>query len=200
RADGRTDDGGVANAGRLVDDALHVFRKDVQSFRRDDHFLLAPADVELTVLPDLADVSRVKPPVLERTRRFHGIVEISARDVFAAHENFAVGRDLHVDAGHGLADGTLLGAERMVEADDRRGLGEPVPLNHRKAQFAPERFQFGIEWSRADDERPELQSEQAMDAAIAPPTLDEVLAGTGHVRLRRHAAYVLAQHVENLWH
>ena len=97
-------------------DALDVLRKDVQPLRRDDHLLLAAADEQLAVGADLADVAGVEPAVLERARRFLGGVEVAGRDVLAAHENLAVGGDLHLDAGDRLADRALLGAERMVEA------------------------------------------------------------------------------------
>ena len=38
--------GGVLDAGHGIDDALDVFGKNVEPFRRDDHFFLAPADEE----------------------------------------------------------------------------------------------------------------------------------------------------------
>ena len=65
--------------GSAIEHALHVFRKDVQPLRRDDHFLLAPADEQLTACADLADVAGVKPAVLERARASpRRRVEISA--------------------------------------------------------------------------------------------------------------------------
>src|SRR5262245_24827465 len=65
-----TDDRGVANAFLREERMLDVFRKDVESFRRDDHFFLAPADVELSAAIDFSDVARVKPAVAERTPGF----------------------------------------------------------------------------------------------------------------------------------
>ena len=100
----------------LIQHALDVFRKDVQPFGRDDHFLLAPADEQLAVGADLADVAGVEPAVLERARGFLGGVEVAGRDVLAADEDLAVGGDLHLDAGDRLADRSPLRAERMVQA------------------------------------------------------------------------------------
>ena len=64
------DDGRVADAGHVIQDALDILRKDVQPFRRHDHFLLAPANEELAARSDLADVAGVEPAVLERPRGF----------------------------------------------------------------------------------------------------------------------------------
>ena len=104
-------------------------------------------------------------------------VEVAARHVLAAHEDFSVGRDLHLDARDRLADRSLLGPERMVQADDRRGLGQPVALNDDEAELGPERLEIAVERRRADDERPELPAEQPVHAAVAPPAHEEVPAG-----------------------
>src|SRR5262249_10090278 len=146
----------VVDARNLVENVLDVFRKDVQPLRRDDHLLLAAADVDLPVGADLADVAGVKPAVLEGARGLLGGIEIALRDVLAAHEDLPVGRDPDLDAGDGLANRALPGAERMVEGDDWRRLGEPVALDDHESEFAPERLEIRIERGRADDECPEL--------------------------------------------
>ena len=56
------------HAGLLVQRALDVLRKDVQPFRRHDHFLLAPADEQPPVGVELADVAGVEPAVLRTPR------------------------------------------------------------------------------------------------------------------------------------
>ena len=162
-------DRGFPDAGQPVEHPLDVVRKDVQPFRRDDHFLLPAADEELAVLAELADVAGVEPPVLERARGFRSGPEVSGRDVVAANEDLAVRRDLHLDAGDGLSDRSALGAERMVERDDRRGLGEAVALDHGESHLAPERLELGLERRRAHDERPELPAEDPMDVPVVPP-------------------------------
>ena len=117
----------------------------------------------------LADVAGVKPPALECLGRGLGGAEVALRDVLAPHEDLAVVGDLHLDAGDGLADRSLAGAERMVEADDGRRLGEAVALDHHEAEPAPELLERRIERRGADDEAPELQSEEPVRPAIAPP-------------------------------
>src|SRR4029450_5616461 len=104
-------------------------------------------------------VAGVKPPVHKRLRRGLRSTEVALRDVLAFDKNLAIARDPDVHAGDRLADRASARAERMVEADDGCGLGEPVALNHREAQAAPELFQRRIERGGADDEAPELQSE-----------------------------------------
>ena len=79
--DRHTDDAGLSHAGDPIEDALDVFRKDVQPFRRDDHFLLTAADVELPVGAEHADVAGVEPSVLERAGRFFTRVEVPFRHV-----------------------------------------------------------------------------------------------------------------------
>ena len=106
-----------------------------------------------------------------------GGVEVAGRDVLAAHEDLAVGGDLHLDAGDRLADRSLLGAERMIQGDDRRGFGQAVALNDGEPELAPERLELAVERRRADDERPELPAEQPVHAAVAPPAHEEVPAG-----------------------
>ena len=136
----RADDGGFAHAGLSVERLLHVFRKDVQPFRRDDHLLLAAADAQLSCAVDLAHVAGVKPAVPECDARLFRRVEVPARDVLAAHEDLAIVGNLDLDAGDRLADGTLRGVERMVQGDDRRRLGQPIALDDDKTRAVPRRL------------------------------------------------------------
>ena len=102
-ADGR----GLFDAWHGVDDALDVLGKDVEPFRRDDHFLLAAADEQPSLRVELTDIAGMKPAFLKRrVCRFRSAV-ISSRHVLAAHENFAVRRDLDIDAGDRLCRPTL---------------------------------------------------------------------------------------------
>jgi len=99
----------------MVEHALDVLWKDVQAFWRDDHFLLAAADVQLSVFRELADVAGVEPAVLECARGFRVRVEVTGGDVLAADENLAVGGDLHLDARDCFPDRAFLGAERVIQ-------------------------------------------------------------------------------------
>src|SRR5207237_9401514 len=134
---------------------LDVLWKDVEPLGGDDHFFLAAADVDLAVVADLTDVAGVEPAVLERARGLVGGVEIAGRHVLAADQDLAIRCNFHLDAGDRLADGSLLRAERMIERDDRRRLGEAVTLDHDEADLTPEALELGVERRGADDERPE---------------------------------------------
>src|SRR5205814_6642169 len=109
-----------------------------QSFRRDNHFLLASTDVHLTIGADFPDVAGMEPAVCERARGFSFGLEVSARDVVAAHQNLAVVGDLHVDAGDRSADRSFFRAERMIQADDWRRFREAVTLHDDEAELFPE--------------------------------------------------------------
>src|SRR6185503_4637703 len=112
------------------DRPLDVFRKDVQPFGRDDHFLLAALDIELTLRVDLADVAGVEPAVGKRLGGGLCRTEVPFRHVLALDQNLAIRRDLHVHAGDRLADRPASRAEWMIQAHDRGGFGEAISLNY----------------------------------------------------------------------
>src|SRR5438309_1617210 len=85
------------NAGQRIQHALDIVRKHLHALRCRDRFFLATPDREPSRLVHLADVTGVKPAVLERFCCFRFGVVIAWRDVRAAHQNFAVRRDLHLD-------------------------------------------------------------------------------------------------------
>src|SRR5262249_19576633 len=127
-------------------------------------------------------------------------VEVPGRDVFAPDEDFAVRRNLHVYARDSFSYRTLPGAEGMVQRDDWRRFGEPVALNHDESELAPERLELRRQRRRADDERPEFEAEQAMDAAEDPPAERDVFPasltrGFGAALANQH---MFAQNFENL--
>ena len=186
--DAQADHAGVRDAGLRQQRALDVFGEDVEALRRDDHFLLAALDEQPAGRVELADVAGVEPAVLEApspARRLVGAggLVVAGRDVVAADEDLAVGRDLHLHAADRRADRALRRAQRMVERDDRRRLGEAVALHDEEAELAPERFELRIERRGAADDAPELPAEQPMDVAVAPPAPRPVLAGE-RIRLR----------------
>ena len=180
RADRRSDYGCVPNARNVQEDSLDVLRKHVQPLRRDDHLLLAAANEHLAIGTDLADVAGVEPAVFERPRRVGFVVEVAASHIFAADEDLAVRRDLHRHARDRLADRPFPGPERMIQRDDRRRFGEPVPLHDDEPQLTEERLEVRLERRRADHERPELEPKGSVNAAVPPPAPCEV-----HFRLAR---------------
>src|SRR5579883_3042253 len=58
--------------------------------------------------------------------------------------------------------------KRMVETDDRSGLGKPVSLHDQKAEPAPEFLQLLLQRRAAHHEAEEAVPEQTMRPAITP--------------------------------
>src|SRR6185503_21117558 len=178
-----------AHAGRLVQHALDVLGKDVQPLGRHDHLLLAALDEDTSLLVAFADVPGMEPAVAVEDCATgirlgfgiwglgFGIFVIPARDVFATHENLAVLRDADLDALDWSAHRPFAGLERMVERDDRRGLRQAVPLDHREAHPAPELFEIRRKRRGADDKRPELEAERRVGTAVPPPASRDRDAG-----------------------
>ncbi len=119
----RPDHRGVAHARLLLQHALHVLGKNVEPLRRHDHFLLAAQDAQLAVVLQLADIAGVEPAVFKGARGLLGMLEIAGGHVLAAHQDFAVRRDLHFDAADRLAHAALARVEGMIQRHDGRGLG-----------------------------------------------------------------------------
>src|SRR5580704_3632831 len=118
--------GGLPHARLAAEGALHVFGKDVQSLGGDDHLLLAAAHRQAAFGIHRADISGVKPAILEGS--FGRRVEVSGGDVLAADEDLAIVRNAYLDSRDGFADCPLAGVERMVERHNRSRLREPVSL------------------------------------------------------------------------
>ena len=155
RAIDRGDDSGFAYPRLLVEHALDVLGKHIEAVGRDDHFLLAALDEQTPLCVALADVPCMEPPLtIENAIRFGrwelGVVGrrelgvgsfgyvVAGRDVFAAHQNLAIVGNSDLDTLNGRPDRALARLERVIERDDRRGLGESVALDDREAKPAPE--------------------------------------------------------------
>ncbi len=134
---------GIAHALLTLKHFFDVFGKDVQAFRRHDHFLLAAQDFQLAVFLQLADVAGVEPAVFEGARGFVRALEIARGYVLAAHQDLAIRRDLDLDAGDGSAHCALAGVERMVQRDDGCGLSQPVALDHQESELGEELLELG---------------------------------------------------------
>ena len=58
------DDSAFSNFGKGIENSLHIFGMDVQSFGCDDQFLLAAAIIQPSLRIDLAEVAGVQPHLL----------------------------------------------------------------------------------------------------------------------------------------
>src|SRR5215475_3847084 len=64
----------------------------------------------------------------------------------------------------------------MVQADERSGFGQTVPLDDGEAKLPPEHFCLAVEGSTAGNESPELTAKLPVDVAKHPPAAEKVLA------------------------
>src|SRR5207245_10401409 len=151
------DDRASPNFLELMEDSFDVLGVDVQSFRRDDHVLLAAAIVEAAFGIDLTEVACVKPTAI---RRCH---------TFAADQNLAVRRDHHVLAFDHFAERSPPRIEGMIHGHDRAGFSQAVALDYQETEAGPEVFQVGINSGTAGDERPKFPAQAGVDTAVAPP-------------------------------
>jgi hypothetical protein len=102
---------------------------------------------------------------------------------------------------NGAADRSARRAERVVQRDDRGGLGEAVALHHQEAEPPPEGLHLRIQGRRAHHHGPELQTEQPVRPAVAPPAGRPVHACRRRAgRLREHALQMVPEHLEHLRH
>ena len=102
-----------------------------------------------------------------------------------AHQDLAIGSDLHLPAGERFADAAAGDLERMVQRHQRRGLGHPVTLDQGKADRGPEALQVRRQGSSSRDESPEFKTQAAMHGAEAPPPFPDRLAPGGGQTLRK---------------
>src|SRR4029077_14330520 len=104
----------------------------------------------------LTQVAGVKPAPGVEHRRHARFLPVSSLDIFAAHENLAVGREFYVYTRQRLADRAAAQAERMIHADQRSSFREAVALNDRVTKAVPEFLRFGRERRAARNDGPEF--------------------------------------------
>src|SRR4051812_35291055 len=114
------DDGGFTHTRNLINSALDILGKYIQTVSGDDHLLLPSAYRKAAGFVETADVSGMKPATLKRLRRFGVGVQIAGRYVVAADQDLSVVRDLDLNSGDRLPDAALPRMKRMVQSDDGR--------------------------------------------------------------------------------
>src|SRR5208282_1066414 len=175
------DDDAISNLFLTSQRRFEVLGINVHARGRDDHFFFTSLEEKITLLIERAQVAGAIPAISACDRLQFASVPVAAGDAAAAHENFAVVRQLDFAPGQDLADGTAAGVERMVQADQRRGFGQSVSLDDGVSQAMPEFFGRAVEGGAAADHGPKLPSEAAAQVAEGPPAPQKVLAPGGGV-------------------
>src|SRR5437773_4518321 len=127
-----------------IEDNFNVFGIDVHAGRSDDDFVPPPLKVKVGLLVHLTNVSGAKPAFVCGCC-LHIIAPVSRRNIFAAHEDFAVFGQLHLLPAHDPANRAAPQLEWMIDADEPGGFGHAVALNQRKAEPPPKLFGLGVE-------------------------------------------------------
>src|SRR6476646_6669330 len=122
----------------------------VQAFGRHNHLFLATAIVETSFRVDLAEVAGVQP------------VSLGGGHALAAHQDLAVGCNLHVLSFDNFSERHGPGIKRMIDGDHRTGFSQSVSLNDGEAEPFPEFLECAVDTRPAHDECPELPSEPSM--------------------------------------
>src|ERR1044072_523246 len=100
----RPDCRGFSDTGYRVERSFNIVRKNIQSFRRDDHLLLAAANEQPALRVFLTDVTGVQPPLRVGGTSACRVVVVARRYVLAADEDLAIVGDLDLHAADGAAN------------------------------------------------------------------------------------------------
>src|ERR1700733_15539085 len=93
-----SDHRGIMNTRLLLQHAFHSLGENVETLGGHDHFFLAAENGQFSVVLQLADVAGMKPAVFEGARGLFGMLEVARGHVVAAHQDLAIGCDLHFHA------------------------------------------------------------------------------------------------------
>ncbi len=164
---------------------LQIVGIHVRPARRHDHFLLAPLEIKIAGLIERANVARAIPTLVVgdpciwstfiRSCLLAIPAPISRRHASTPHQNLAVLRQFHLAPRQHFANRSLPQPERMVHADQRRRLRQPIPLDRRIAQTSPELFGLAVERRAAGNKCPEFPAELPPNRAKRPPPPQVVL-------------------------
>ena len=121
-------DQGLADFGFQGRDAFDALGCYVVAAGIDDQVALAIGDLDEAVSVHHADVAGMQPAVDDGAVRGFLVLPVALHDGIAAHQDFAVIAEAHLDAGKGGADRLELDLVRPVDADHRRAFGLAVAL------------------------------------------------------------------------
>ena len=157
----------VANPRLLVQLGFEVFGVNVQSRWRDDDVFLSSAEAEVALGVEFTEIAGAQPALLIQGMD-SSLFPIASGNIFTADKNLAVFGKLEFTARENLADGALRRAKRMIQTDQRRGLGHAIALNDGIAKSFEKSFAERREGGATGDKSPELQSEPSVNPPEHP--------------------------------
>src|ERR1700757_707142 len=133
----------------------------------DDHFALAPQKAQFPTRFFLGQIAGREPVVFTLSQLSLG--PGSGGNHRTPDEYFPVRPDLDLAPRKRLANGAARHVKRMIEGDERGGLGHSIALHHHKAEPVPELFDGWRQSPAARNEGPEFQAEGVMHTPESPP-------------------------------
>src|SRR5713101_6807346 len=163
-------DHAIHYAGLFANGSFEVLGIDVETGRCDDHVFFAPAESQVALGVEFAQVAGAQPALLLRGPE-SSLFPVAAGNIFTADENFAVFGELKLTAREDFADRSFRRAKRMIQTDQRSRLRHAVALNNGITHALEEVLGFIQKRRATGDHRPKLPPKTAMNAAKHPYAL-----------------------------
>ena len=130
---------GLADERARFQQIFDLARRDILAAGRDHDVLLAVDDPEMAVRHQFGDIAGVKPAVADDVLGRLFVLPVASEHSGTAHEDFAVGRELHLLGIERNADVAGL-LEWLALAQHQRVLGDAVKIAQIDAPDLPERL------------------------------------------------------------
>src|SRR2546429_6531468 len=102
------------------------------------------------------------------TTLFRSVVLVRFGDAFSTDENLTVVVNTNLHAWEYFADRSPRRTKRMIQANERSGLGHSVSLNHGVSQAVPKRFVLLRQSGSAANKRPKFPAQMARHVSPIP--------------------------------
>ena len=108
---------------------FEVFGVDIHASRGNDDFFLSALEIEIAGGVEFPYVAGAVPALCVAFWVQCVVIPVASGDSAAAHQDFTVFGELDFASIQHLADGSLSQPERVIDADDRSGLGQAIALD-----------------------------------------------------------------------
>ncbi len=146
---------------------FNIFRKNIQSGRRDNQVLLPSPESQISLGVQFPEVAGSQPFRCIRSAQ-STIFPISCRDISAAHQNFSVFRQLEFPPRQNLSNAALRRPKRVIQTDQRRRLRHAVALHDGIPKSLEKQFRLARKRRASTNKRPESPAEHSVNAPKNP--------------------------------